>query len=63
VKRRLEVHLLDFTGDLYGQEIQVRFVARLRAEQKFPSAAALVEQLQADVRRARKILVYKENGL
>lgn len=63
VKRRLEVHILDFTGNLYGQEILVRFWAHLRAEQKFPSAAALVDQLQADVREARKILVYKARGL
>lgn len=55
VQRRLEVHVLDFHGDLYGQDIQVQFLARLRAEQKFASAAALVGQLQADVREARKI--------
>lgn len=46
--RTLEVHLLDFSGNLYGATLAVHFVARLRPEQKFDSPAALVAQLQRD---------------
>lgn len=50
---RVEVHLLDFNGDLYGQEMEITFVVKLRAEQKFPSVEALREQIQTDVATAR----------
>jgi riboflavin kinase/FMN adenylyltransferase len=52
----LEAHLLDFKKDLYGQEIRIEFVARLRDEMKFPSVEALIEQIHADIAHARKIL-------
>ncbi len=52
----LEVHVLDFAGDLYGREMAVEFVERIRDEQKFNSLAALVEEMQRDVSRARAIL-------
>ena len=54
--RLLEVHLLDFSGDLYDQEIEVAFVKFLRAETKFPSLDALREQIQLDVMAARGCL-------
>ncbi len=44
----LEVHLLEFNGDLYGKSLTVRFLARLRDEQKFPSLDALKAQLERD---------------
>ena len=44
----LEVHLFDYTGDLYGQTVRVRFVRRLRAEQRFADADGLKRQLAAD---------------
>ncbi len=44
----LEVHLIDFSGDLYGKSLTVRFLARLRDEQKFPSLDALKAQLERD---------------
>jgi riboflavin kinase / FMN adenylyltransferase len=50
---RLEVHLLDFSGDLYDQELEVEFVAKLRDEIKFPSVEALRAQIQRDVAAAR----------
>jgi riboflavin kinase/FMN adenylyltransferase len=53
---RVEVHLLDFHGDLYGEHIELEFVAFLRAEQRFPSLAALAEQIRSDVERARAVL-------
>jgi len=52
----VETHLLDFTGDLYGQEIALRFVARLRDEQHFPSLVELRAQIGRDVAAARELL-------
>ena len=52
----LEAHLLDFTGDLYGQEAAVGFVERIRAEERFESVEALVEAMQGDVDAARRVL-------
>jgi riboflavin kinase/FMN adenylyltransferase len=49
----LEVHLMDFAGDLYGAEISVALVAFLRPELKFDSVDALVNQMHADVAEAR----------
>lgn len=51
--RTIEVHLLDFTGDLYGQEIQVYFTRRLRKEKKFHSPGELIEQIQRDINATR----------
>lgn len=50
---RVEVHLLDFTGDLYGQEMEITFADKLRDELKFPSVETLREQIQKDVAAAR----------
>lgn len=52
---RIETHLLDFEGNLYGQEISLEFIARLRQEQRFPSAQALVEQIHMDIAQARQL--------
>jgi riboflavin kinase/FMN adenylyltransferase len=52
----LEVHLLDFSGDLYGQRLRVQFIERLRGEQRFPGIDALLAQIRADIERAREIL-------
>ena len=52
----LEVHLLDFTGDLYGEILQVEFVARLRDEQRFPSIDELAAQIRTDMDEARGVL-------
>lgn len=56
VEPLLEVHLFDFSGDLYGREIEVEFVARLRDEQRFESLAALTAQMQRDAAAARQLL-------
>jgi riboflavin kinase / FMN adenylyltransferase len=53
---QVEVHLLDFDGDLYGQEIEIVPVERLRDEQRFPSPELLRRQIQQDVTAARAIL-------
>lgn len=52
----LEVHLLDWQGDLYGATLEVSFVARLRDERTFADAAALRAQIESDVARARAVL-------
>jgi riboflavin kinase / FMN adenylyltransferase len=52
----LEAHLLDFSGDLYGEAAAVRFVARLRGEERFESVDALVEQMKRDCDEARVLL-------
>ena len=49
----LEVHLLDWDGDLYGQKLRVKFVKRLRDEKKFDSLAALKDAIKDDVGNAR----------
>ena len=49
----LEVHLLDFHGDLYGAHLNVRFVHKIRSEMKFPSFDALKAQISRDVGEAR----------
>ncbi len=54
--RSVEVHLLDFEGDLYGTELRVAFVARLRGEQKFDGLDALRAQLSRDVAAGREAL-------
>ena len=52
----IEVHLLDFTGQLYNQNLRIYFVERLRGEQKFLNVEGLVDAISADVLRARQIL-------
>jgi riboflavin kinase/FMN adenylyltransferase len=52
----LEAHVFDFSGDLYGREIEVEFAAKLRDEQRFATLAALTAQMQRDAADARRIL-------
>lgn len=56
VERLLEVHLFDFSDDIYGREVSVEFVARLREEQRFASLDALKAQLAVDQAAARERL-------
>ena len=52
----LEAHLFDFAGDLYGRELEVEFVARLRDELKFASVDAMVVRMHRDAAEAREAL-------
>jgi riboflavin kinase / FMN adenylyltransferase len=52
----IEAYVLDFEGDLYGSELRLRFLARLRGERRFEDPAALVEQMHRDVERTREIV-------
>jgi riboflavin kinase / FMN adenylyltransferase len=54
-ERKVEVHLIDFAGDLYGARLAVDFIERLRDTRPFASALALVEQLRSDVEQARRL--------
>ena len=52
----LEAHVFDFDGDLYGRELEVEFVAKIRDEEKFASLDALVQQMHQDAAAARVLL-------
>jgi riboflavin kinase/FMN adenylyltransferase len=53
-ERRVEAHLLDFAGDLYGRRLVVQLWRRLREEQAFESEQALVDQIARDVEETRR---------
>lgn len=55
-ERLVEVYILDFDGDLYGQELEVEFVDKLRDQETFSSLEALVEQINQDVANTREAL-------
>jgi riboflavin kinase/FMN adenylyltransferase len=53
---KVEVHLFDFDADLYGCELRLRLMARLRDEMRFDSLEALTKQIADDVAAARRVL-------
>ncbi len=57
-KELLEPYFFDFSGDLYGQRIEIEFVSFLREEAKFESMDALVAQMDADCAEARRRLAF-----
>jgi riboflavin kinase/FMN adenylyltransferase len=54
--RSVEVHLLDFQGDLYGRSIEVDFLHHLRPSRRFEGVADLLAQIREDVTRARQLV-------
>jgi riboflavin kinase / FMN adenylyltransferase len=54
-QRRVEVHLLNFKGDIYGQELEVSFAGKLRDERRFDSLDALRVQIARDIEAAREL--------
>jgi riboflavin kinase/FMN adenylyltransferase len=54
--RTIETFLLDYSGDLYGRELSVEFVARLRDEKQFKNAGELKKQLAEDIKKGKSIL-------
>jgi riboflavin kinase / FMN adenylyltransferase len=57
----IEAYLIDFEGDLYGQNLRIAFVERLRGERRFPSVEDLIAQIHRDVGEARQIAAKYEN--
>lgn len=55
-ERSVEVHLLDYKGDLYGRQLTVNLEARLRQEKKFKGSEEIVDQLKKDEQQARAVL-------
>jgi len=55
-ERLLELHLLDFDQEIYGEDVEVTFHSRLRPEQKFATLDALKAQIALDVAEARRAL-------
>ena len=53
---RVEAHLLDFQGELYGEELEIIFVEKLRDEKKFPSVDELKAQIARDIEQAKGAL-------
>ena len=58
----IESYLIDFDGDLYGQNLRVAFVSRLRGERRFPNVEDLIAQMHRDVAEAKEITGKYENG-
>lgn len=56
VENRLEVHIFDFDGDIYGDELDVSFVKKIRSEQKFESFERLKQQIELDAANAKALL-------
>ena len=54
-ERILEIYLLDFERDIYGKDIEVRFIRYLRPEKKFENVEALASQIELDVKQAREL--------
>jgi riboflavin kinase/FMN adenylyltransferase len=59
-KPMVEAYLLDFDQDIYGEDVRLEFVARLRDELKFDSVNALIEQMRRDVEKTREVLSKSE---
>ena len=55
VQLRVEAHLLDFSGELYGKDLEITFVGKIREEQKFPSREALQAQIRMDISAAEQL--------
>jgi riboflavin kinase/FMN adenylyltransferase len=53
--RNVEVHLIDFSGDLYGRWLEVDFLLRLRPSRRFDDLSSLLIQMRADIDQARAV--------
>jgi len=62
-KRTIEAHLFDFDEDLYGRDITLRFVRKIRLERKFESPEELKRQIGLDIDKAKKILAGRKEQL
>ena len=55
-ERVVEMHILDFSGDLYERQLEVEILDKLRQEKRFSNADELIEQIEKDIVRARLLL-------
>jgi len=55
-KRHIEAHILDFSDDLYNEQISIQFISRLRGEQRFQSVEELIKQVHIDITNTQEIL-------
>jgi riboflavin kinase/FMN adenylyltransferase len=62
VRLRVEVHLFDFAGDLYGRDLELEFIARLRDERRFADLRELADQIGRDTDTARAVLARDARG-
>jgi riboflavin kinase/FMN adenylyltransferase len=60
--RSVETHLFDFSGDVYGERLEIAFVARLRGEQKFAGVEPLLAQIRSDIAAARRLFERPSDG-
>jgi riboflavin kinase/FMN adenylyltransferase len=58
----IEAYILDFEGDIYGSELRLHFLQRLRGERRFASPEALIEQMHRDVQQTREIAQARAGG-
>ncbi len=58
----LEVHLFDYSGDLYGRHVRVEFLHKIRDEERYPDIATLRAQIARDCDAARRVLMEKNDG-
>jgi riboflavin kinase/FMN adenylyltransferase len=58
-ERSIEAYILDYSGDLYGRDVAILFVARLRPELRFDGEQALIAQMDRDVQDARRVLAHQ----
>jgi len=56
-ERRVEVYLLDFDADLYGERLSLDYVARLREQRRYDGVQPLIDQIAKDVEDARAVLI------
>jgi len=61
-ERTVEIHIIDYDGDLYGQELKVAIIERLRGETKFATAEELKKQIARDINMTRTILNDKDSA-
>lgn len=61
-RNKLEVHLFDYSGDLYGQHLRVDFLHKIRDEQRFPDLVALKARIARDCEIARELLAANESA-
>jgi len=58
VEPSIEVHIFDFHGNIYGKDLEIIFVKRIRAEKKFKTIDSLIEQVRKDKKTAKRLLAY-----